>query len=204
MVVAITLYILIGILIICMLLPIFPDKPESQKSYTSAEKRQNKSKEDDVYNEINIEYSTYELVLWLADDGLKLNDDGTTEWIKRSKPTNNRFSVIPRNVFQELTEESGTIHKSSRYQIWDKQSYIYAISGVYTPKEWIELHPWILEQGAIPVVSAGIFNGMFLSELGELKQRCEENGAVFKSGISNEELLYDIEMFEDTRCENRK
>lgn len=182
-----------AILIISLLYCAWRDLKECDKS---TEKQLNKPKEADVYSEINTAYSTYRLVLWLVDDGLRLNDDGTTEWIKRSNPTNNRLRALPRNVFQELTEEAGTIHKSSRYQIWDKKSNIYTIFREYSPQEWIERHPWILEQGAVPIISGGIINGIFLYELGELKKHCEERGAVFEPGISNEKLLYEIEMFE--------
>lgn len=62
----------------------------------------------------------YEIVLWWGLDGLKLKDDGTTEWISRRKPepeytaqparATRRFITIPPNVFEQVENATGTIY----------------------------------------------------------------------------------------------
>lgn len=198
-------YIMLVLMAIVLISILFSARRYLKKACTSTEKHPNKPKKADVYSEINTAYSTYRLVLWLLDDGLKLNDDGSTEWIKRSTKKIGKYSVIPHDVFQELCEESGVLYKSSRYQIWDKKSDIHTLCGrTYSSQEWMERYPWISEEGAIPIISAGIINGIFLCELGALKRFWEENGAVFEPGISDEQLLYEIEMFENRLNEQKK
>lgn len=86
----------------------------------------------------------------------------------------------------------------SKYQIWDKQSNVFTPIGEnLTPEEWIGRYGWIGNPVAVPVVAGGIINGAFIGELSEMKAMCEKMGAVFTEGISNEELLAEIETFED-------
>lgn len=86
----------------------------------------------------------------------------------------------------------------AKYQIWDKQSNVYTPIGEnLTPEMWIARYGWIANPVAIPVVAGGVINGAFIGELNEMKALYERMGAVFTEGISNEELLAEIEAFED-------
>lgn len=88
---------------------------------------------------------------------------------------------------------------AKRYAIWDKVSDIYTpIGEKLTAEEWIARYGWINAAGAVPVVAAGLINGALIDELGQMKTRCEQMGATFDEGLSNEELLDAIEEFEDT------
>lgn len=88
---------------------------------------------------------------------------------------------------------------AKRYAIWDKVSDIYTpVGGKLTAEEWIAQYGWINAAGAVPVVAAGPINGALIDELGQMKTRCEQRGATFDEGLSNEELLDAIEEFEDT------
>lgn len=88
---------------------------------------------------------------------------------------------------------------AKRYAIWDKVSDIYTpVGGKLTAEEWIAQYGWINAAGAVPVVAAGPINGALIDELGQMKTRCEQMGATFDEGLSNEELLDAIEEFEDT------
>ena len=88
---------------------------------------------------------------------------------------------------------------AKRYAIWDKVSDIYTpVGGKLTAEEWIAQYGWINAAGAVPVVAAGPINGALIDELGQMKTRCEQMGAIFDEGLSNEELLDAIEEFEDT------
>lgn len=87
---------------------------------------------------------------------------------------------------------------SKRYQIWDKTSNIYTPVGEeLTPEVWKSRYKWINNPITVPVVASGIFNGAFCGELSQMKAMCENQGAVFEEGLSNEELLQAIENFED-------
>ena len=88
---------------------------------------------------------------------------------------------------------------AKRYAIWDKVSDIYTPVGEkLTAEQWIARYGWINAAGAVPVVAAGLINGALIDELGQMKTRCEQMGATFDEGLSNEELLDAIEEFEDT------
>jgi len=87
----------------------------------------------------------------------------------------------------------------AKYQIWDKQSNVYTPVGEnLTPEMWISRYGWIENPAAIPVIAGGIINGAFIGELNEMKALYERMGAVFTEGISNEELLAEIEAFENS------
>ena len=86
----------------------------------------------------------------------------------------------------------------AKYQIWDKQSNVFTLAGEnLTPEMWIARYGWIANSAAVPVIAGGIINGAFIGELSEMKNAYERIGAVFTEGISNEELLAEIEAFED-------
>ena len=87
----------------------------------------------------------------------------------------------------------------AKYQIWDKQSNVFTPVGEnLTPEAWIARYSWISNPVAVPVIADGIINGAFIGELSEMKKVYEKMGAVFTEGISNEELLAEIEAFEDS------
>lgn len=89
---------------------------------------------------------------------------------------------------------------AKHYQIWDKVSDIYTpIGEKVSPQEWISRYGWINAPGAVPVISAGIINGAYSGELGQMKSSCEAMGATFDEDLSNEEILEAIEEFENTR-----
>lgn len=86
----------------------------------------------------------------------------------------------------------------AKYQIWDKQSNVYTPVGEnLTPEMWINRYGWIANPVAVPVIAAGVINGAFIGELNEMKALYKRMGAEFTEGISNEELLAEIEAFED-------
>lgn len=87
---------------------------------------------------------------------------------------------------------------TKRYKIWDKQSTVYTPSGAsFTPEEWINQYSWINIPGAVPVGSAGMINGGFIGELGEMRAMYAQQGCVFADGMTNEQTLEAIEAFED-------
>ena len=87
----------------------------------------------------------------------------------------------------------------AKYQIWDKQSNVFTPIGEnLTPEMWIARYGWIANPVAVPVIADGVINGAFIGELSEMKKAYERMGAVFTEGISNEELLAEIEAFEDS------
>lgn len=87
---------------------------------------------------------------------------------------------------------------ATRYAIWDKVSDIYTPAGPkLTAEEWIERYGWINAPGVVPVVAAGPINGALIDELGQMKARCVQRGAVFDEGLSNEQLLDAIEAWEE-------
>lgn len=86
----------------------------------------------------------------------------------------------------------------SRYQVWDKKSDIYTPVGEkLSPEVWLERYAWINIPEVVPVVAGGAINGAFIGNLADMKAMYEKMGAVFTDGISNEELLAEIEAFED-------
>lgn len=87
---------------------------------------------------------------------------------------------------------------ATRYAIWDKVSDIYTPAGPkLTAEEWIAKYGWIDAPGVVPIVAAGPINGALINELGQMKARCEQMGATFDEGLSNEQLLDAIEAWED-------
>ena len=85
-----------------------------------------------------------------------------------------------------------------KYQIWDKESNIYTpIGEELTPEMWINRYAWIKVPTAVPVIANGVINGAFCGELSEMKALCEANGAIFEDNLTNDELLAEIETFEN-------
>lgn len=57
----------------------------------------------------------YLITLWWGFDGLRLNADGSTEWISRRKEPKaatprHGFSALPKSCFEDLSNNCGTIH----------------------------------------------------------------------------------------------
>lgn len=70
------------------------------------------------------------ITLWWGVNGIRLNDDGTIEWVKRTSIAENsalhknqtnktrlKIPPMPRDMFEELVETSGVIYKFQRRQI---------------------------------------------------------------------------------------
>ena len=94
---------------------------------------------------------------------------------------------------------------SKKYVIWDKVSDVYTPSGkVFTPDEWVAQYGWIKLPDAIPVVSAGMFNGAFSGELHALQNTYKSRGCVFEDNLSPQQILDKIEEFEEEREAKRK
>lgn len=86
----------------------------------------------------------------------------------------------------------------ARYAIWDKKSDIYTPVGEkLTAEIWIARYGWINIPSVVPVVAGGAINGAFIGNLADMKAMCEKQGAVFTEGVSDEELLAEIEAWED-------
>lgn len=87
----------------------------------------------------------------------------------------------------------------AKYAIWNKKDTIYTPVGeAVAPEEWVKRFGWINNPNAVPVIGGGIVNGSFSGELHDMKERCENSGAVFGSDLTNEELLKEIENFENS------
>lgn len=92
-----------------------------------------------------------------------------------------------------------------RYAIWDKVSDIYTPVGErLTADQWIQRYGWIKAPGAVPVIAAGLINGALIDELSQMKKRYEQQGCVFKEGLSDEQVLDAIEAFEDQKAAEAK
>lgn len=90
---------------------------------------------------------------------------------------------------------------SKRYSIWDKSSDILTPSGaVYTAEEWKNQYPIARVEGITIIGSAGEINGGFFGTLGQMKQICEQQGAIFEEGLDNQQLLDAIEAWEDEQA----
>ena len=73
---------------------------------------------------------------------------------------------------------------SKRYALWDKVSDIYTPVGErLTADQWIARYGWIKAPGSVPVVAAGLINGALIDELGQMKNRYEQQGCVFTDGL---------------------
>ena len=87
---------------------------------------------------------------------------------------------------------------AKRYAIWNKTDDIYTPAGPkLTAEQWIAKYGWAVAPNTVVVVSAGSINGALIDELSQMKARCEQRGATFDEGLSNEQLLDAIEAFED-------
>lgn len=86
----------------------------------------------------------------------------------------------------------------ARYKIWNRTDNIYTPVGEeLTPEQWISRYGWIRNPAAVPVVADGLINGAFSGELSQMRQIYENQGADFSECKSNEEVLAEIEAFED-------
>ncbi|NLV57957.1 MAG: hypothetical protein GXY67_04240 [Clostridiales bacterium] len=90
----------------------------------------------------------------------------------------------------------------SRYQIWDKQSNVYTHGGkgVYTPQEWMTLHPWTALEGVHVVLAGGAINGALIDNLQDMAARYRQTGAELDLSRNPQEVLADIEAFEDAQA----
>ena len=94
---------------------------------------------------------------------------------------------------------------AKRYTIWDKVSDIYTPVGEkLTAEQWIDRYGWIKAPGSVPIVAAGLINGALIDELGQMKNRYEQQGYTFTESMSNQEILDAIEAFEDQRAAEAK
>ena len=94
---------------------------------------------------------------------------------------------------------------SKRYAIWDKVSDIYTPVGErLSAQQWIDRYGWIKAPGSVPIVAAGLINGALIDELGQMKNRYEQQGCTFTEAMSNQEILDAIETFEDQRAAEAK
>lgn len=90
---------------------------------------------------------------------------------------------------------------SKRYAIWNKTDTVYTPSGAnFTAEQWMDRYSWIKISSAVPVMSAGLFNGSMIDELGRMKTRCEAAGATFDADLSGQDLLDAIEAWEDEQA----
>ena len=86
----------------------------------------------------------------------------------------------------------------SKYTIWNKTDMIYTPVGEsLMPEQWIGRYGWIGNPSAIPVIADGIINGAFCGELNEMRNSYENMGADFSACTTAEEVLNEIEAFEN-------
>lgn len=87
---------------------------------------------------------------------------------------------------------------STVYKIWDKQETIYTPSGEeFTPEQWMDRYKWAKSPEHVMVVFKNGYNGGFSERLDVLKFTCEQRGATFAEGLTDQELLDAIEQFEN-------
>ena len=87
---------------------------------------------------------------------------------------------------------------ANRYQIWDKESQIIVPAGkVFTPEEWIEIHPIAGLPGVDTVINTGVVNGGFLAEYNAFIKSYQDQGCGFEDCVTQDDCLQRIEEFED-------
>ena len=85
-----------------------------------------------------------------------------------------------------------------RYAIWDKETTIITpIYEVLTAAEWKERYPVAKLDNVTVICAAGEINGAFFGTLGQMHLMYENMGADFSNCSTDEEILEEIEAFED-------
>ena len=87
----------------------------------------------------------------------------------------------------------------ARYQIWDKESDIYTLTGEkLTPAEWMARYPWADIEGAKMIIGGGRINGTVAMELEATVEMYQRMGAAIDpQTMTDQELLAAIEEYED-------
>ena len=83
-----------------------------------------------------------------------------------------------------------------RYKIWNKKDSLISPSGiVYTPADWIKLHP--AAEHVTTLCGAGEVNGSVFEILAFVVEKYEQLGADFSACTTDEEKLAVIEAFDE-------
>ena len=90
---------------------------------------------------------------------------------------------------------------SKRYQLWNGSSSIVTPSNeVFTPQEWLVKYPWFINAEETPmVISSGFYSGGFCMPLMALIHVLESAGAEFSNELDTQEILDEIEAWEDAK-----
>ena len=87
----------------------------------------------------------------------------------------------------------------SKYKIWDKtESILTPIGEEITAEEWKERYKWANVPNVKAIVGGGPINGSVMMEFEATKEHYARLGCKFTEGMSDEEVLAAIELFEDT------
>lgn len=105
--------ILIGLLICCLIYMSVDDKRRKQELEYLEKTQENQFSVTEYYNRIEQESiklserkCQYLIVLWWGNDGLRLNEDGTTEWINR-KPAPTTTPQVDYSICNTRITQSG-------------------------------------------------------------------------------------------------
>ena len=92
-----------------------------------------------------------------------------------------------------------------RYKVWDKKEGIYTPGvdrngkGHWSAEEYIESHaPWAALPGVKVIIGGGTINGTVFMEFQQTVEQYKRMGAQISDGMSDDEILAAIEIFEDT------
>jgi hypothetical protein len=87
----------------------------------------------------------------------------------------------------------------SRYKIWDKtESILTPIGEEITAENWLNLYKWAKVPNVKAIVGGGPINGSVMMEFEATKEHYTRLGCKFTEGMTDEEVLAAIELFEDT------
>lgn len=87
----------------------------------------------------------------------------------------------------------------ARYKIWNKvDSIITPIGESLTAEDWKERYGWAKSPNVKAVIGGTAINGSVMMEFESMKDHYKRLGCSFTEGMTDEEVLAAIELFEDT------
>lgn len=86
----------------------------------------------------------------------------------------------------------------AKYQIWDKKSDIYTLTGeVISAEQWLSRYGWARLPQAKMVISGGLINGTMVAEFDSYVDMYVKMGVDFSACTTDQDYLDAIEAFED-------
>jgi len=91
----------------------------------------------------------------------------------------------------------------ARYQVWNKtDNIITPIGEVMTPEKWIERYP--MAEFIKIVIGGGTVNGSLCMVFDDMVETYREMGCDFQGCETDQDYLYNIELFEDQQRDFEK